>query len=246
MFVAWYCAVRLELILKTVVVPLYGASDYAAVFEWSPTGGSVHLHYVLWKRGAPRFDLHAEELSQKVAALRKAGLVAGGQMTCDIKYVVDFFAEYITEWNVNKDSEGKEETDHVAEQVNESLPHTASLTSQEMLDMLRSENPHARYEYYARAVRTEHLHDFHHPEPLGPPNPVQPCAKLLKGTLNMWYCGYGYPRELVREPSDRSVAQDALKSDLWRVNLCRNCQLMNPHMPYVEYRGDLVRPSHGV
>ena len=37
LFVAWYCAVRLELTLKTLVVPMFGASDYVAVFEWSPT-----------------------------------------------------------------------------------------------------------------------------------------------------------------------------------------------------------------
>ncbi len=54
MFVAWYCAVRLELTLKTVVVPIFGASAYVAVFEWSPTGGMVHLHYILWKSGALR------------------------------------------------------------------------------------------------------------------------------------------------------------------------------------------------
>lgn len=40
LFVAWYCAVRLELTLKTIVVPLFGASAYVAVFEWSPTGGT--------------------------------------------------------------------------------------------------------------------------------------------------------------------------------------------------------------
>ena len=235
LFVAWYCAVRLELILKTVVVPLYGASCYVAVFEWSPTGGMVHLHYILWKRGAPRFDMHAQDLQDKAAALRKAGLVAGGEVTCDIKYVVDFFADYITEWNPNKNAQGEDKTSHVAETVNETWPHTASLSTQHMLDMLRSEDPHARYAYYERAVRTEHLHDFHYPDPTGPPNPAQPCAQLLKGTLNMWYCGNGYPRELVCEPCDRSVAQDALRSDLWRVNLCRNCQVMNPHIPLVPF-----------
>ena len=102
LFVAWYGALRLELVLKTVVVPLYGAQAYVAVYEWSPTGGMVHLHYILWKTGAPRFDLHAEGLMSRVAALRKAGLVAGGEVTCDVKYVVDFFADYITEWNPNK------------------------------------------------------------------------------------------------------------------------------------------------
>ena len=34
--------------------------------------------------------------------------------------------------------------------------------------------------YYQRVVRTEHIHDYRYPEPLGPPNPSQPCAKLLK------------------------------------------------------------------
>ena len=211
LFVAWYCAVRLELILKTVVVPLYGASAFVSVFEWSPTGGMVHLHYILWKKGAPRFDLHADTLLERARALRKAGLVAGGEVTCDIKYVVDFFADYISEWNPNKTPQGEDKTSHVAEKVNEALPHTASLSNEEMLDLLRGENPHERFAYYERAVRTEHQHDFHYPDPLGPPNPAQPCAKLLKRTLNMWYCGNGYPRDLVCEPRDRSVAQDALR-----------------------------------
>ena len=47
LFVSWYCAVRLELTLKTLVVPIFGASNYVAVFEWSPTGGMVHLHCIL-------------------------------------------------------------------------------------------------------------------------------------------------------------------------------------------------------
>ena len=59
LFVAWYCAVRLELGLKAVAVPYFGASGYVGVFEWTPTGGMVHLHYILWKRDAPRFDLRA-------------------------------------------------------------------------------------------------------------------------------------------------------------------------------------------
>ena len=71
LFVSWYCAVRLELILKTVVVPLYGAGAYIAVFEWSPTGGMVHLHIILWKRGALRFDLQANSLLETAKALRK-------------------------------------------------------------------------------------------------------------------------------------------------------------------------------
>ena len=39
-------------------------------------------------------------------------------------------------------------------------------------------------------------------------------------------------RELVCEPRDTSVAQAALRPDLWRVDLCRNCQVINPHIPW--------------
>ena len=66
------------------------------------------------------------------------------------------------------------------------------------------------------------MHDFHYPDPLGPPNPAQPCAKLVKGTLNVWYCANGYPRDMVCQPGERSVAQDSMRPDLWRVNLCKN------------------------
>ena len=31
----------------SVVVLVFGAHAYVAVFEWYPTGGMVHLHYVL-------------------------------------------------------------------------------------------------------------------------------------------------------------------------------------------------------
>ena len=118
--------------------------------------------------------MHAQDLLDKAAALRKAGLVAGGEVTCDIKYVVDTFSDYITEWNPNKTPQGEEKTSHVTEEVNETLPHTASLSTQEMLDMLRSESRHERYEYYERAVRTEHLRKFHYQDPTGPQNPAQP------------------------------------------------------------------------
>ena len=64
--------------MKTVVVPIFGAHAYVAVFEWSPSGGMLHLHYVMWKAGAPRFDLQAEALLGRARALQKAGLVARG------------------------------------------------------------------------------------------------------------------------------------------------------------------------
>ena len=231
LLVSWYCAVRLELTLKAVVVPYLGASAYMGVFEWSPTGGMLHLHYVAWVPGAPRFDLRAEFLQQRAKDLRRAGVAGGGEAPCRIDDVVGFFGAYISEWNPNKSPSGEDLHDRVAETVNEAEPHTASLSVEEMLAICRPENSEARWEFYKRAVRTEQQHDFHYPEPLGPPNPAQPCARLLKGTVNMWYCSAGYPRDLVCEPCDQSVAQDPLKQDLWRTNLCRNCQVTNAHIP---------------
>ena len=63
----------------------------------------VHLHYILWRPGAPRFDLRAEQLQRDAAALRKAGLVAAGAARCKIHDIIDFFAQYVSEWNPNKD-----------------------------------------------------------------------------------------------------------------------------------------------
>ena len=110
---------RLEISLKAIVVPIFGASAYVAVFEWSPTGGMVHLHYVLWKPGAPRFDLRADTLVQQANALRKAGLAAAALARCKIDDVVDFFAEYVSEWNPNQMPDGSEDGSHVAERVKE-------------------------------------------------------------------------------------------------------------------------------
>ena len=228
---------RLELTLKAIVVPIFGASAYVAVFEWSPTGGMVHIHYVLWKPGAPRFDLRAQRLQDHANALRKAGLLASAYAKCKINDVVDFFADYITEWNLNKDTEGNSKADCTAEDVNQTYKHTASLSVDEMLHLLEQDMSKDRHEYYKRAVRTEQMHDFHHPDPLGPPNPCQACARLMKGTVNMYYCSNGYPRDTVREPCDRNVAQDAMRADLWRCNLCRNDPLMNGHMPAVTIGG---------
>ena len=54
---------------------------------------------------------------------------------------------------------------------------------------------------------------------------------MLKGTENMWYCKSGYPRDLVCEICAENIGQDAIRPDLWRCNFCRNCPVMNIHVP---------------
>ena len=51
----------------------------------------------------------------------------------------------------------------------------------------------------------------------------------------MWYCANGYPRDAVCQPCDQSIAQDAMRKELWRCHLCRNYTLMNSHMPVVSF-----------
>ena len=119
LFVAWYCAVRLELTLKTLVLPMFGASDYVAVFEWSPTGAMGHVHYILWRSGAPRSDLQAKRLLEKAKALRKANLVSAAYaQTEKMDDILDFFERYVSEWNPSKDAKGQDLVDVEAERVN--------------------------------------------------------------------------------------------------------------------------------
>ena len=105
----------------------------------------------------------------------------------------------------------------------------------DMLRLLQEGNETERHAYYKKLVRTEHIHDFHYPDPTGPPNPSQPCARVMKGTTNMIYCANGYPRDKVRQQCETSIAQDPMRKDLWRCHLCRNDPLMNSHMPVVTF-----------
>ena len=90
--------------------------------------------------GAPRFDLRAAKLQRDAAAFRKAGLAASDITECHIKDLVDFFGQYVSEYNPNKDGEGKELINHVAERVNKAdEEHPAAVTAKEMIELLNSE-----------------------------------------------------------------------------------------------------------
>ena len=190
----------------------------------------VHLHYILWKRDAPRLDVRAEMLEQHAEKQRKAGLLAQQVQECKIDDVIDFFAQYVTEWDVSYDEKGEPKENFVPERLDQTLPHIASATNDQMLHLLEDGQENELHNYYSKLVRSEHHHDFHYPNPTGPPNHSQPCARCLKGTKDRWYCANGYPREVVSQHCDQSIAQDPMRKDLWRCHLCRNYTLMNCHM----------------
>ena len=125
----------------------------------------LHLHYILWKHGAPRFDLRAEQLVREARRLRKAGLVAAAKVqSVNIDDVVDFFSTYVSEWNPNKDDAGKGKEEHVAERVHaENVRHTAATSVEDMLRLLSEDRQEERREHYMRMVRLEHMHDYHRP-----------------------------------------------------------------------------------
>ena len=155
----------------------------------------------------------------------------------EIDDVLEFFAHYVSECNPNKDATGAAASTCEEKVQRAQTQHTAAASVEEMLELLSEDRNNERSEHYMRMVRLEQMHDYHHPDPLGPPNPTQSCARLLKGSGNMWYCGHGYPKDLVCSPCDQSIAQDALRPELWRCNLLRNCPVMNPHMPIVSFGG---------
>ena len=78
-----------------------------------PHGSHGAPSLVAWKKGALRFDLQAAQLKRTQEKLRKGGIVSSGKVECPMKYVVDFFEKYISEWNPNKDQQGVEEECHV-------------------------------------------------------------------------------------------------------------------------------------
>ena len=53
-------------------------------------------------------------LEQHAEKQRKARLLAEKVQECKIEDVVDFFSQYVTEWNVNYDDNGESSVNHVA------------------------------------------------------------------------------------------------------------------------------------
>ena len=137
-------------------------------------------------------------LEQHAENQRKAGVIAQPVHDFKIEDVVDLFSQYVTEWNVNYGDNGE------AERVNQGVPPVASQTNEGMLQLLEDGQEEARHAYYERLVRSEHLHDFHYPEPTGPPNPF-----LALRTTGERHARCGIARTVTRETSSASPATRA-------------------------------------
>ena len=95
----------------------------------------MHLHYILWKHAALRFDLRAAQLVRETQRLRIGGLVAAAQVqTMKTDAVMEFFARYVSEWNPNKEDAGEEQEERVAYNANrDTTTHTAAISVEDML-----------------------------------------------------------------------------------------------------------------
>ena len=51
---AWFCALKLESLLKYCAKETLNLTDYIGIYEWSPTGAMLHLHFAGWRQDASR------------------------------------------------------------------------------------------------------------------------------------------------------------------------------------------------
>jgi hypothetical protein len=86
------------------------------------------------------------------------GMGVRGLARCKIHDIIDFFAQYVSEWNPNKDKQGNATASHVAERVNEAQEHTAAVSIEDMLRLLQADRSHdtpcVRIAYYMDSNRT--------------------------------------------------------------------------------------------
>ena len=222
--------------------------DWYASYEWG-SGGIVHLHVVLWIKGAPRVDVAVK-------------LGSGGDMPLmeppdesktivleeDVATIMaSFFDRLYTEWNARKAPDGSEaerlgERERAKRAGTEKQTRDPCSTSWEELrgifgssaDPNSPEQSAARLDFCAKLAEWCQMHDWHLPHANGPPLPKQSCARCVAGTegtdAEVAYCGKLFPRPL-RKAGEEAVAEDPHRKKLHRVWLSRNCHFINNFSP---------------
>ena len=234
--VAYFSAIRLELILKYLLVKLLSLDDYYCVHEWG-SGGVMHLHCLLWNFKSPYledFDLSIED-EKKHISRRK------------LKEIADFFNMNVSEWHLGKNSDGSWKK---IQRTEVEKPHPCSISKDEFDEMMLfpnegdpiaeellqfEEGAEKRLEFASDLIEAVLQHNIHKPYVLGPPLPTQKCSKkkpkpkegeirLITETPN--YCGKGYPKPFTRFQEERILTEE-YRPTIYHTFLERNCQTVN-------------------
>ena len=233
--VAFFSALRLELILKYLMVDMLELEDYYCVFEWG-SGGVLHLHCILWNfqsQYLDTWDLEEKE-EKKTFSKRKLRLIA------------DFFNTHVSEWNLGKEADGS--WTKIPENV-DNAPHPASISKQEFDELFdppasgdihisleeriaKEEAKCKRLAFIVELLEKVQQHNIHKPNPFGPPLPNQKCSKQkpAKEKLKHWemknYCAKGFPKPLC-ECQKEYIQKERYKEKLYKLYLERNDGTIN-------------------
>ena len=233
---AWYCALKLESLLKHCAAKILGLTDYIGVREWSPTGAMLHLHYVGWCKDAPRWGKVAADLKAQKSVFKKTGVMIDLLEADVIPIVVDFSDEKCSEWHPIKDVDGKFISPpgrSIHPLLRKDAPHPSAITWGDLKDLLDPGNTERRKEFLGVLSRRTLCHDFHQPSAFAPPAPNSSCARQVAPGLVV--CNKGFPKSTVsRSLGGEYLFMDPNRADLWKLALGRNCPFINTHNPSLQ------------
>ena len=179
--VAFFSALRLESVLKNLMMDMLDLQDYYCVFEWG-SGGVLHLHCILWnfqRQYLDDWDLQEEQVTKRFSKRK-------------IRLIADFFNVHVSEWNLGKEGDGSWK--NIPTDTDNAL-HPASISKQEFEELLdppasedndllsldekiaKEEAKTKRLAYIVELLEKVQQHNIHKPNPFGPPLPHQKCSK---------------------------------------------------------------------
>ena len=239
--VAFFSALRLELILKYLMVDMLELKDYYCVFEWG-SGGVLHLHCILWNFNSQyldNWDLKQREDKQRTSKIK-------------MKLIAVFFNVHVSEWNLGKEEDGSWKN---MPADTDDAPHPASISKQEFDELLdpfileddlltvdeqreREEAKSKRLKFLVELIEKVQQHNIHKPNPFGPPLPNQKCSKQKPASQKneAWetkhYCGKGYPKQECQFEKEY-ILQEPYKKKLYKLYLERNDRTLNNYNPII-------------
>ena len=154
--------------------------------------------------------------------------------------MADYFNATISEWHLGKDDDGSwldnrrliHEEDHPCTISKQEFDELLILPSEYNNEEAVEESRVKRLKHVTALIKITQQHNTHKPNPLGPPQEKQKCAKKKPkkkaklDTDSTYYCSKGYPKAL-RELGNEEVNQDTFRQKLFKIFLERNDQTLN-------------------